>query len=319
MMNVFSMSLRSASALCLVLCLVLTACTSGPQLDVTIQQSARSGVYLERLPTRQFQATHPIRLAPELIAKSLQGVQIHDGKGLLQALSAQQNQVLAVFSHNDIALLAPAIADGLSQAAPDQQVAFRIMQTGDFGGRDRTGAGVGSGIASQRNQDSTTSGTLFVYGRSLYLTIHQFRHHTESPDTIDMPNRRLPEPTGLRNRTVLFMPESALRPDIYAPPFAAEQGLTTLVIDYDALAKTPTVAVPLPPAISEPTPAIAPTPAITPQPANTPPLHDDVQQIKDRMKQKEREVEEMRRELDEIKRKLGNQPTKGGPTPPSKP
>ncbi len=318
-MKILSMSHPFASAIFAGLCVFLTACASNPQLDVTIQQSARSGVYLERIPTRQFQATHPIRLAPELIAKSLQGIQIEEGKGLLQSLSAQQNQRLSVFSQDDIALLAPAIADGLSQAAPDQQVGFRIVQREHFEGRDSTGAGVGSGTAPQRDQESTTSGKLFVYGRSLYLTIHEFRHHTESPDTLNMPNRRLPEPTGLRNRTVLFLPESALRPDIYAPPFAAEDGLTTLVIDYDALAKTPTAAVPPPPAASAPTSAIAPAQAIAPQPTITPPLHDDVQQIKSQMKQKEREVEELRKELEEIKRQLGNPSTKGGQSPSSKP
>ncbi|ULA61086.1 MAG: hypothetical protein LZF60_300019 [Nitrospira sp.] len=315
MMNIFSMSHRYTSVLGLVFGVFVTACSSSPQLDVTIQQSARSGVYLERIPTRQFHATHPIRLAPELIAKSLQGVQIEEGKGLLQSLSAQQNRTLSVFSQDDITLLAPAIADGLSQAAPDQQVGFRIVQKEHFEGRDRTGAGVGSGTAPQRNQESTTSGKLFVYGRSLYLTIHQFRYHTEPPDTINMPNRRLSEPTGLRNRTVLFMPQSALRPDIYTPPFAAENGLTTLVIDYDALAKAPTAAVPPPPAVSAPTPAVAPA-AI---PATTLPLHDDVQQIKNQMKQKEREVEELRKELEEIKRQLSNPSTKGGQSPSNKP
>ncbi|MBS0168794.1 MAG: hypothetical protein JSR62_00450 [Nitrospira sp.] len=315
MMNTLSMSHRYTSAVSLLLCVLVSACASNPQRDVTIQQSARGGVYLERIPTRQFQATHPIKLAPELIAKSLQGVQIEEGKGLLQSLRAQQNRTLSVFSQDDIALLAPAIADGLSQAAPDQQVGFRIVQRGDFEGRDRTGAGVGSGTTPQRNQESTTSGKLFVYGRSLYLTIHQFRDYTESPDTINMPNRRLPEPTGLRNRTVLFLPESALRPDIYAPPFAAEDGLTTLVIDYDALAKTPTATLPAVLSTPEPVPAVAPA-AI---PAVTPPLQDDLQQIKSQMKQKEREVEELRKELEDIKRQLGNQSTKGGQAPSRKP
>ncbi|MFO0722022.1 MAG: hypothetical protein U0319_14875 [Nitrospira sp.] len=315
MMNIFSMRYRYTSVLGLVLGVFVAACSSGPQLDVTIQQSARGGVYLERIPTRQFQATHPIRLAPELIAKSLQGVQIEEGKGLLQSLSTQQHRMLSVFSQDDIALLAPAIADGLSQAAPDQQVGFRIVQKETFEGRDRTGAGVGSGTLPQRNQESTTSGKLFVYGRSLYLTIHEFRHHTESPDTINMPNRRLPEPTGLRNRTVLFIPETALRPDIYAPPFAAEAGLTTLVIDYDALAKAPAAAIPPTPAAPAATPAVAP--AVIP--ATTPPLHDDVQQIKSQMKQKEREVEELRKELEDIKRQLGNTSTQGGQPPSSRP
>ena len=291
------MSQRHASALCFSLFLLVAGCATGPQLDVTIQASAHGVVYLERIPTRQFQATHPIRLAPELIAKSLQGVAVRDGKGLLQSMSAHQNPAMSAFSQDDIAFLAPAIANGLSQAAADQQIGFRVMQTGTTDTRDRTGAGVGSGTTSpQRDQDSTTAGKLFVYGRSLYLTIHQFRHNTEPPDNINMPNRRLPEPSGLRNRTVLFMPESALRPDIYAPPFAVEDGLTTLVIDYDVLAKAPSTlpqAAPLP----EPTPAVAP--------ATAPPLKDDLQQIKEQMRQKELEVEELRKELREIKRQLG--------------
>ncbi len=310
------LSYRYVLALVGILSLFVTGCATGPQRDLTIQQSARGGVYLERIPTRQFQAAHPVRLAPELIAKTLHGVQIREGKGLLQSFSAQQNQAVSVFSQEDIDFLAPVIAEGLNQAAPDQQVSFRIVQAGDIVTRDKTGAGVGSGTGSlQRNQDSTTAGRLFVYGRSLYLTIHQFRHYTEPPDTITMPNRRLPEPTGLRNRTLLFMPESALRPDSYAPPFAAEGGLATLVIDYDALAKTPAVALPPVPSLPEPTPDVAPTAT----PATAPPLHEDVQQIKAQMKQKEVEVEELRKELQEIKRQLGNQPAKGGQPPSNKP
>lgn len=284
--------------------LLTAACATGPQRDVTIQESSRGGVYLERIPTRQFQATHPIRLAPELIAKTLQGVLVHNGKGLLQSIGVHDSPSTAAFSREDIAFLAPAITDGLSQAAADQQIGFRVVQRGEAGSRDRTGAGVGSGTLSpQQAPDSTTAGRLFVYGRSLYLTIHQFRHQTEPPDTINMPNRRLPEPTGLRNRSVLFMPESALRPDIYAPPFAAAEGLTTLVIDYDALAKAPT-ALPQASPAPEPTPAVAPT--------VVPPLKDDLQQIKDQMKQKESEVEELRKELQEIKRQLGSQPPDAG-------
>lgn len=301
------MSRRHASALCLVLSLLVAGCATGPQLDVTIQESARGGVYLERIPARQFQATHPIRLAPELIAKSLQGVVVRDGKGLLQSMGAHQNPAMPAFSQGDIAFLAPAIAHGLSQAAADQQIGFRAIQTGPTDPQDRTGAGIGSGTTSpQRNQESTTAGRLFVYGRSLYLTIYQFRHHVEPPDNINMPNRRLPEPSGLRNRTVLFMPESALRPDVYAPPFAAEDGLTTLVIDYDSLVKAP-VAPPQAAPLPEPIPAVAP--------AATSPLKDDLQQIKDQMKQKESEVEELRKELQEIKRQLGGQPLTGNQTP----
>ena len=55
-----------------------------PQRDVTIQESARGGVYLERIPTRQFQASHT-RSGPGTHCQDLQGVQIREGKGLLQS------------------------------------------------------------------------------------------------------------------------------------------------------------------------------------------------------------------------------------------
>ena len=280
--------------------LSVAGCATGSQLDTTIQESAHGGVYLERIPASQFQASHPIRLAPELIAKSLQGLEVRDGKGLLQSFSANQSPTISVFTPDEIAFFAPAIAQGLSQAAADQQIMFRIVRAGEVGLRDRTGAGVGSSEPARRPApEQMTAGRLFVYGRSLYLTLHQFRYQAEPPDNINMPNRRLPEPTGLRNRTVLFVPESALRPDIYAPAFAAGDGLTTLVIDYDALAKAP--------AALQPT-DLLPRPSPAAAPAIAPPVKDDLQQIKDQMKQKELEVEELRTELQDIKKQLGGQP-----------
>lgn len=286
--------------------LILSAagCRTGSQLDVMILESAQGAVYLERIPSRQFQATHPIRLAPGLIAQSLQGVVVREQKGLLQSFSTSQQPAAPAFSPGDIAFLAPAIANGLSQAAADQQVGFRVAQTGEAGYRDRTGAGIGSSEPPlNRTSEDMTAGRLFVYGRSLYFTLHQFRQRAERADNINMPNRRLPEPTGLRNRTVLFIPESVLRPDIYAPAFAADEGFATLVIDYDALAKLP--AQPMPgQSPSQPT-APQPQPSRTSTPSLSPPLKEDLQQIKDQMKQKEAEVEELRKELQDIKRQLG--------------
>jgi hypothetical protein len=296
------------------LVLFAAGCRTGSQLDVTVQESVQGAVYLERIPARQFQASHPVRLAPELIARSLRGVLVREEKGLLQSFSASQKPAAPVFSQDDIAFLAPAIANGLSQAAADQQIGFRVIQAGEAGYRERAGAGVGTSEPPlNRTPEDRTAGRLFVYGRSLYLTLHQFRHRTERADSINMPNRRLPEPTGLRNPIVLFMPELALRPDIYAPAFATDEGFTTLVLDYDALAKLPVQSMPLQspsqPAAAQPQPSHA----ITPSPS--PPLKDDIQEIKEQMKQKETEVEELRKELQDIKRQLGGQQTDRGVAP----
>ncbi|MCC2639970.1 MAG: exported protein of unknown function [Nitrospira sp.] len=289
--------------LCFTLIVLAGGCRTGAQLDVMILESAQGAVYLERIPTRQFQATHPIRLPPELIAQSLQGVLIREAKGLLQTFSKNQKPMVPAFSPGDIAFLAPAIANGLSQAAADQQVAFHVAQAGEAGFRERAGAGIGSSESPPHPiPEDRTAGKLFVYGRSLYVTLHQFRYRAERADNVSMPNRRLPEPTGLRNRTVLFMPESALRPDIYAPAFAADEGFTTLVIDYDALAKFPAQSMELQ---SAPQPGAAQSQPSQTNTPTSPPLKDDVREIKEHMKRKEREVEELRKELQDIKRQLG--------------
>ncbi len=99
-------------------------CASGPQLDATIHESARGRVYLERISTSGFLATYPIRLAPKLIARSLQGVVVREGNDLLQSFSANQRPTISAFTQDDIAFLAPAIEEGLSQAAAEQQIGF---------------------------------------------------------------------------------------------------------------------------------------------------------------------------------------------------
>lgn len=310
------------SILILLLTLLIAGCKTGSQLDMAILESPQGAVYLERIPTSQFQAAHPIRLDSQLIARVLQGVTVREDNGLLQSFGMGQKPIVAAFSQADITFLAPAIAKGLSQAAADQQIGFRLSRTEDAPYRERTGAGVGSSDPpAYRASESTTAGRLFVYGRSLYLTLHQFRHRPEPADSIDMPNRRLPDPTGLRNHTVRFVPESVLRPDIYTPAFATEEGFTTLVIDYDVLAKLPSSSTSLPLQTPPPPAAAQPQPSPASAPGAASPSKDDLQQIRDEMKQKETEVEDLRKELEEIKRQLSNRPTErsGSSSPPSVP
>lgn len=303
------------------LTLFIAGCKSGAQLDMAIVESPQGAVYLERIPTHQFQAAHPIRLDPQLITRVLQGVTVHEDNGLLQSFGMGRKPIVSAFSQEDISFLAPAITKGLSQAAADQQIGFRLVRIEDTTYRERAGAGVGSSDPpAYRASESTTAGRLFVYGRSLYLTLYLFRHRPEPADSIDMPNRRLPDPTGLRNHTVRFVPESVLRSDIYIPDFATEEGVTTLAIDYDVLAKLPASATTLP--LQPPPPLAAqPQPSPATAPGAAPPSKDDLRQIRDEMKQKETEMENLRKELEEIKRQLGNRPAdrSGSAAPPSIP
>jgi hypothetical protein len=285
------------------LVLGLPGCFGTPQIDMMVEQSARGSVYLERIPDRDFQAAHPVRLAPDVVHRALRGVAVRDQSGILQSLGGAEPSVLAAFSDEDAAFLVPGIVDALSRAATDQQVGFRVNQTGSPGYSQRTGAGVGSSEPPLNlAPKETTSGSLFVYGRSIYITLREFRHRNEPPDTVNMPNRRVPDPTGLQHREVVFVPSTVLRPDVYAPAFAAAGGLKTLVLDQDRL-----IHIPLSPAADQPSvPAKASGGPSESIPSGTQAAPgDDLQQIRDDMRKKETELDELRKELQEIKRQLG--------------
>ncbi len=298
------MRYHRAVAFALGCCLLAGGCTTGSRVDLLVQESAQGTVFLDRLPDRQFQASHPIRLDQALIARSLQGMTIREQTGLLRTLTASEKPIVPVFSGDEIAFLAPAIAEGLKQAASDQQAGFRLVQTSDGRYRERAGAAVGSsepplGHASPE----ITSGRVLAYGRSLYVYLTEYRQRRDDPDIVSMPNRRVPDSHGLLNRRVLFMPEEALRSNQFAPTFA-EDPANLLIIDYDLLARlpapSPAHSVMSPPAgktqISPTVPLAQPTEADT-----------DLRTIRQDLKKKDAEVEELRKELQDIRRQLGEQ------------
>jgi hypothetical protein len=283
--------------------LLAVGCTTGSRVDLLVRDTAQGTVYLDRLPDRQFQASHPIRLDQTLIARSLQGMMIREETGLLRALASSRKPTAPVFSETEIAFLAPAIAEGLKQAASDQQVGFRLLQASDGGYRERAGAAVGSSEPPLRHSfPETTSGQVFAYGRSLYIYLTEYRQRRDEPDTVNMPNRRLPEPSGLLNRQVLFVPAEALRSDQFAPAFS-EDPANVLIIDYDLLAKLPASS-PTAPVTSLPTEKIQ---AFPPPPAQPTETDTDLRAIREDLKKKDSEVEELRKELQDIKRELSEQ------------
>jgi hypothetical protein len=116
-----------------------------------------------------------------------------------------------------------------------------------------------------------------------------------------MPNRRIPDRTGLLNHTVMFMPESAKREDTYRNSLSTD---TTLVIDYELLAGLPLDAEKE--VVSQP-PPIPPVAPAQEQRAKT-----------GESTKKDPELEALRKELEDIKRQLADQDAKRQPTP-SKP
>jgi hypothetical protein len=287
-----AMTLRLVAILGLV-----AGCASSPAL--VIHQSPRGAVYLEKAPDRTFQAAHPISLHPAVLSKVLQGVQIQNDRTALDTIFSSQEKTSRVFFDQDIQFLAPLLSSALEQAAPDQVVRFSLQYVGRIappGG----GAGIASSEPASTPRSETTAGTLYAYGLSLNLTITEFRHRPDRPDAINMPNRRLADPTGLGGRRVAFQPDTALKPEAYAPLRQDDPELVTLVIDYRRLEEVPAGS-PQPEATRS-VPAQEGLSGKRPDHAGG----EDVQAIKDLLIKKDLEGEALKSEVGSLKRQLAD-------------
>ena len=189
------------------LLLVASACSTGPDLDLTLHETDRGAVYLERISDRSLQAAHPITLSADTMARILRGVVVKENRGFLGILVAGKPEAVRAFRDEDVEFLTPLLVEGLTRAASDQEVTFRVGPTGAHA--------------------ESTKGSLYAYGRSLYLNL---------PWLIPVSRYGAGGPT--RSPTILFIPEPAQRPDSYRDTRSTE---STLVIDYAALASLPPI------------------------------------------------------------------------------
>ena len=285
--------------------LALSACATGPDLDLTIHESERGAVYVERFPDRSFQASHPMTLSADVMARILRGVVIKDSRGVLGnlAASASKTEAVRAFRDEEVEYLAPLLIEGLTKAASDQQIGFRVVKVGApiqsqsagpiFCLSDVRFPGVCESEQPRREvSEESTAGSLYAYGRSLYLTLTEYRYPTQRTESNSLATRRTFHPAGLANRTVHFVPESATRPDSYRTARSTD---ATLVIDYELLATMPaasdmrlTTAQPATPTKGEPT-------------------------------QRNTDLDELRKDLQDIKKKLAEQEEERTRSTPQKP
>ncbi len=300
--------------------LLMSSCATSPEMDVMIEETAQGAVYLERLPDRSIQAAHPIILAPETIAQVLRGVMVLDERIALSSLLSDQPRTTRVFSEEEIAFLTPLLVTAFTRAAPDQQIGFRIVARGAPSYSTRAGAGLGSSEPPLAlSPREVTAGMLFAHGLSLHLTLAQYRHRAERADTINMANRRLADPSGLNQRTVFFVPAAARRDDSYRTKHADD---STLVIDYELLAKLPRSEMEPAPAAARtdrpagsarpPAPITQPAAAQPPSATASDPHGEELRAIKDLIIKKDMELEELKKELQDIRRQLVDREVEAG-------
>jgi hypothetical protein len=140
------------------------------------------------------------------MARVLRGVVVKGDRGPFGNLIIGRPRAIPAFRDEEIHFLAPLLVEGLTRAASDQQVGFRVIRSG---------------------MNDLAKGSLYAYGRSLYLTVPWLT--PLSSTGADPP--ALPP-------TVLFIPESAKRPDTYRDERSTDM---TVIIDYDLLASLPPI------------------------------------------------------------------------------
>ncbi len=163
-----------------------------------VHKSARGSVYIKDVADWSFEADHPAMIDQATLLSAVKGVVADDAMKSSTKMPASGSKPMRVFSDEDAEFLAPLLAQGLSQAKPEQIVGFKVSPS------------AGSGT-------EPTAGTLYVHKGSIYMTL--------TPSQ----NRK---PSG-------FVPSSVARLE-KAPSFVAMgSGAMTMVIDHQALGKSP--------------------------------------------------------------------------------
>jgi len=214
-------ALQAVIPICLVsiLCLEGTGCTWTPRVKTEIYQGPQVTVSLVTVPDDTYQASHPVNLEPEILARILKGVHVQRRVGMLQKLIGGNSEPQRVFSDEQVEILTPHLRKAFSLVTPEEQVTVWIQNQGAGGLK-------------------ATQGTMWVGGNELYLTL------AYTPQAAQGEPKRAraalgSDPTGIYKRTTLFIPEEATRTRDSQSGFHGTSGPDRLVIDYRYLAKLP--------------------------------------------------------------------------------
>jgi hypothetical protein len=227
---------------CLSAVLVVAAAACSSESRKT-DASAQGTVYLEQISDPSFQAAHPINIDASVIALALNGILLHNETQAAGETSTPRQ----AFAGSEVAYLAPLISETLRRAESRQQVRFNV-----------------GGI----------TGVVYAYGRSLYITLIEYRSGSGTVGE-----------TGMAGRSLAFAPEAAKRPDSYLDPRSSP---ATVAIDYELLAKLPPASVP----------------SAAAMPSSAPPQGASAGKAE---AGRDAEIETLRKELQEIKKQLAEQ------------
>lgn len=120
--------------------------------EAKLHKNAKGSIYLKEIADWSFEANHPATVDQQTMLKIIKGVVTDDVQKMSGNMPASGSKPMRVFSDEDAEFLAPLLAQGLSQAKPEQIVGFKVSPS------------AGSGT-------EPTAGTLYMHKGSIYLTI----------------------------------------------------------------------------------------------------------------------------------------------------
>jgi len=222
-----------SSLLLALLCLAVTACGTITQTGRVLFEDPRGSVSLQTISDPSIHANHPINLDPALLAQLLTGIELHDEGGGehhvrgFQSLIEGKAATYPLFSEDQIQFLSPLLAEGLRTATVNQSVEFHVVTTIEGSNR------------FQSPTTETTTGSLYAYGRQLYVILTQFRYNPMLTNlAFTEASHRSQDPldySGLKYRTLRFTPKAALRTDSPDPPNMGKPTDRFLAVDYQLL------------------------------------------------------------------------------------
>ena len=311
---------RTPACLLALLCFIGTACGTTPLPGKILFDDPRGTVSLQTISDRSIQANHPITLDPALLAKLLHGIMIRVQEHGVQSMVGNKPPGIPVFSEGQIEFLAPLLAEGLRAAGPDQAVAYRVYDTHQR-----------SSLESPIKE--TTTGSLFAYGRQLYVILSQYRYDPISanlvtagqPLQVTGQQTRLTDRSGLWGHTLLFIPREAQRSDRSDPPTGGEKTDKFVAVDYELLQHVSTTVATTEQTAPQPGTGASEASAQAAQAAEALAQHEkdlaqreaalaqrevEIQRLKDVVNKNVSEVETMRKELQSVQKQLESQPTR---------
>lgn len=256
-----------------------------------VHKSARGSVYVKDVADWSFEANHPAVVDQSILLSAVKGVLADDAMKSSPKMPASGSKPMRVFSDEDAEFLAPLLAQGLSQAKPEQIVGFTVSPS------------AGSGT-------EPAAGTLYISRGALHLTITPIKNRRVSGFT----------PSGIAR---------IQRAPAYTPEWTP--GTLALVIDHQTLAKaslsgTIPVAADSKPL---PTPALLPIPVAKTIPAHqdVPAVTadqsedldatdnelfarklDELRQVREANRMKESEITMLKKEVEWMKQELRERP-----------